>query len=208
MAGFLVPHWEEILLTAIKAANVSGISYAGVDIFVDKVKGPIVVELNTSPGLSIQLANQKGLRRRLERIRDLQVLSPEHGLKIARALFRSSLAEKFTPPTERAEIGIISTGELIVGKKKRQEITFFVNTKRSRSSISRALATELGWLDPEDLLWVQKLDSGERQPVIEVNFVLKGKKIKTEMLVSRQLDKSKYKIHLGRKDLKEFVIKG
>ena len=208
LAGFLVPHWEEILLTAIKAANVSGISYAGVDIFVDKVKGPIVVELNTSPGLSIQLANQKGLRRRLERIRDLQVLSPEHGLKIARALFRSSLAEKFRPPTERAEIEIVTQGELLMGKKKRQEVTFFVNTKRSRSSISRALATELGWLDPEDLLWVQKLDSGERQPVIEVNFVLKGKKIKTEMLVSRQLDKSKYKIHLGRKDLKEFVIKG
>lgn len=208
LAGFLVPYWEEILLTAIKAANVSGISYAGVDIFVDKQKGPIVVELNTSPGLSIQLANQKGLRRRLERIRDLQVMSPEHGLKIARALFRSSLAEKFTPPGERAEISIVTKGELVLGKKQRREIEFFVNTKRSRSTISRELAIELGWLEPEDLLWVQKTESGEKQPVIEVNFVLVGKKIKTEMLVSRQLDKSKYKVHLGRKDLKDFVIKG
>jgi len=208
LAGFLVPHWEEILLTAIKAADVSGAYYSGVDIFIDKNKGPIVVELNTSPGLSIQLANHKGLRRRLERIKDVQVLSPEHGLKIAQAMFRSSLAEKFTPPGERAQIEVISQGELILGKKQRRQLTFFVNTKRSRSSISRELATELGWLDPEDLLWVQKSESGEKQPVIEVNFVLGGKKVKTEMLVSRQLDKSKYKVHLGRKDLKDFVIKG
>lgn len=208
LAGFLVPCWEEVLLTAIKAANVSGAYYSGVDIFIDKEKGPIIVELNTSPGLSIQLANQRGLRRRLERIKDLQVLSPEHGLKIARALFRSSLAEKFIPPTERAEIEIVSTGELIVGKKQRQQVQFFVNTKRSRSSISRELAAELGLLAPEELLWVQSGENGEKQPVIEVNFVLNGKKVKTEMLVSRQLDKSKYKVHLGRKDLKEFVIKG
>ncbi len=208
LAGFLVPCWEEVLLTAIKAADVSGAYYSGVDIFIDKEKGPIIVELNTSPGLSIQLANQRGLRRRLERIKDLQVLSPEHGLKIARALFRSSLAEKFIPPTERAEIEIVSTGELLVGKKQRQQVQFFVNTKRSRSSISRELAMQLGLLAPEELLWVQSGENGEKQPVVEVNFVLHGKKVKTEMLVSRQLDKSKYKVHLGRKDLKEFVIKG
>ena len=208
LGGFLVPFWDEILLTAVKAANAAGITYGGIDIFVDKERGPIVVELNTSPGLSIQLANNHGLKRRLERIRDLQVLNAEHGLKIAKALFRSNLAEKFISPRERAEIAFENTGELILGKKKRREVNIFVNTKRFHSSISQALALELGWLKPEDLLWYEKTKTGEKAPVIAVSFVLAGKKIKTEMLVSKQLDKSKNKIHLGRKDLKNFVVKG
>jgi hypothetical protein len=43
----------------------------------------MVVELNAAPGLSIQAANQAGLRRRLERVEGLNVVNPEHGVKIA-----------------------------------------------------------------------------------------------------------------------------
>jgi alpha-L-glutamate ligase-like protein len=207
LSGVLIPYWDEVLLTAVRAANAAGLTYGGVDLFLDKEKGPIVVELNTSPGLSIQLANHQGLSRRLERVVDLQVLTPEHGVRISRALFRSNLAEKFIPPSALVEIGVINEGELVLGKKERRRVSFFVNTKRFRSSISQDLALELGWLRPEDLLWYQKTESGEKAPVIEVSFILEGRKIKTEMLVSKQLDKSKHKVHLGRRDLKGFLVK-
>ena len=208
LAGILIPFWQDILLTAIRAANVAGITYAGVDIFIDKNRGPMVVELNTSPGLSIQLANHKGLKKRLERVRDLPVLNAEHGLKIGQALFRSSLAEKFVSPQEPTAINVVEECELHLGKKQRYRTSCFVNTKRSRSCISQSLAAELGLLDPEDLLWYQKTDTGEKQPVIAVIMTVGGKKLRTNMLVSRQLDRSKHKIHLGRRDLKGFVIKG
>lgn len=210
LSGILIPFWEQVLLTAVRAAKAADLLYGGVDLFIDKEKGPIVVELNTSPGLSIQLANHQGLKRRLERIRDLQVLNSEHGVRIARALFRSNLTDCFINPECRVEIAVVTPGELILGKSKKDRLTvnFFVNTRRFRSSISQQLALELGWLKPEDLLWYQQTETGEKAPVIAVNFILKGKKIKTEMLVSKQLDKSKNKVHLGRRDLKEFLVKG
>lgn len=209
LSGILVPFWEQVLLTAVKAAGAANLLYGGVDLFIDKQKGPMVVELNTSPGLSIQLANHQGLKRRLESIHDLQVLSPEHGVRISRALFRSNLTDCFIDPACRAEISVVNPGELILGKSKKDRlpVSFFVNTRRFRSSISQQLALELGWLKPEDLLWYQQTETGEKAPVIEVSFVLKGKKIKTEMLVSKQLDKSKNKVHLGRRDLGQFLVK-
>ena len=81
-----------------------------------------------------------------------------------------------------------------------------MNTGRKQSSISQKLAFDLGLCAPDDLLWYQKTSSGEKSPVIEVNFCLKNKKIKTAMLLSKQLDKSRTKIQLGRNDLSEFVI--
>ncbi len=203
--GFLVPHWSTILRTAVDAANAADLTYGGVDIFIDKHKGPLVVELNTHPGLAIQLANRQGLRRRLERISDLQVLSSEHGIKIARALFRSDLADKFLPPTQRALVSFNPQGTLIVGKK-RLPVNFLVDTGRFRSCISQALALELGLCHPDDLLWFQKTETGEKAPVIEVNFFLQGKRVKTAMLVSKQLDKAKNKIRLGRRDLNDFIV--
>ena len=130
-------------------------------------------------------------------------------MRISRALFRSNLTDCFIDSVCRVEISVVNLGELILGKSKKDRlpVSFFVNTRRFRSSISQQLALELGWLKPEDLLWYQQTETGEKAPVIEVSFVLKGKKIKTEMLVSKQLDKSKNKVHLGRRDLGQFLVK-
>lgn len=40
--------------------------YIGVDLVLDKDKGPLILELNARPGLSIQIANRSGLVRRLK----------------------------------------------------------------------------------------------------------------------------------------------
>ena len=73
--------------TAVNAQIASGLGYAGVDIVLHPEKGPMVLELNAQPGLQIQLANMEGLKKRLERVEDLDVADADHGVMIAKALF-------------------------------------------------------------------------------------------------------------------------
>ncbi len=56
-----VPYWESIINIAAQCGEVFPLAYLGVDIVVDPVLGPLVLEVNARPGLSIQIANQKGL---------------------------------------------------------------------------------------------------------------------------------------------------
>ncbi len=60
--------WQEILNLASKVYEVSKLGYMGVDIVLDPKSGPILLEMNARPGLSIQLANQAGLVHRLDYI--------------------------------------------------------------------------------------------------------------------------------------------
>ena len=75
-----VPFWEKMLLIAAQSTDMTGLGYLGVDLVIDKNEGPLLLELNARPGLQIQIANQKGLLRRLEMIdrapKDI-FLSPE-----------------------------------------------------------------------------------------------------------------------------------
>jgi alpha-L-glutamate ligase-like protein len=71
--GIKVPHWEEILLHSVRAQEISGLGFAGIDMVLDDVKGPLILEINARPGLKIQLANGSSLRTRLERVSDLTV---------------------------------------------------------------------------------------------------------------------------------------
>jgi alpha-L-glutamate ligase-like protein len=66
VTGIQVPHWESMLLIASKAADMTGLDYLGVDLVIDRERGPLLLELNARPGLQIQIANQAGLLKRLE----------------------------------------------------------------------------------------------------------------------------------------------
>lgn len=72
IVGLEMPQWNDLLLIAAKSYELSGLGYVGVDIVMDKERGPMVLELNARPGLSIQIANGNGLRHRLERIQALE----------------------------------------------------------------------------------------------------------------------------------------
>lgn len=56
---------SNILATAIKLSDAIGLQYVGVDVVLDSKQGPVVLELNARPGLSIQIANRAGLWSRL-----------------------------------------------------------------------------------------------------------------------------------------------
>jgi len=93
--GFEIPHWDELLSLAVRAADTTGLGYLGVDIVVDARRGPLLLELNARPGLAIQIANNEGLLPRLrlaDSIRSSASLPPTERCEIIRKLFASSPA--------------------------------------------------------------------------------------------------------------------
>jgi alpha-L-glutamate ligase-like protein len=65
VGGVKVPGWETLLRLASRCYQLTGLGYQGVDIVLDKDKGPLLLELNARPGLNIQIANRSGLLPRL-----------------------------------------------------------------------------------------------------------------------------------------------
>jgi alpha-L-glutamate ligase-like protein len=66
-----VPDWRLMLTLAARCYEVTGLGYMGCDIVVDQTKGPMLLEMNARPGLSIQIANNEGLVPRLRHIEQL-----------------------------------------------------------------------------------------------------------------------------------------
>lgn len=71
IAGLTVPFWGEMLLIAAAALEMTGLGYVGVDLVVDRERGPLLLEMNARPGLSIQIANLSGLRFRFDKVDSL-----------------------------------------------------------------------------------------------------------------------------------------
>lgn len=207
LIGIKIPNWHACLMTAVRAADAAKLAYAGVDLFVSEETGPMIVELNARPGLTIQVANNAGLQRRLERVRDLNVLSVEHGVKIAQSLFATDYNEQ--NPTHNG-LPILSASEevsVLDANRRIHKITTFVNTGRFRSAISENLAKELGLIDPENLLWYQQEKKEGLLPVVEVKLKIKDQTVKSGMVVSKRLNKGPVQIELGRRDLSGFLVK-
>ncbi len=66
IGGLQIPQWEYLLQFAARCYELTGLGYLGVDIVLDRDKGPMLLELNARPGLNIQIANRCGLRPRLD----------------------------------------------------------------------------------------------------------------------------------------------
>lgn len=66
IAGVQIPDWDTILDISARCYELTGLGYIGVDIVLDRDRGPLVLELNARPGLAIQIANRQGLLRRLQ----------------------------------------------------------------------------------------------------------------------------------------------
>lgn len=206
--GIKMPNWTKILKIAVQCQEITKLGYMGADIVLHPEKGPMVLEINYQPGLSIQLANMAGLKKRLERVEDLRVEDAEHGVKIAKALFAPSFADRV-----RAEEGVrtISVFEevKIKGKDGRKlTVPAKIDTGAWRSSIDKTLAGDLGLLEEDNILWQKTVWSSigkEKRPVINIIFWLKGKKIKTTAGVANRSKLRKLLI-VGRCDLAGFLV--
>ncbi|MFP4131219.1 MAG: alpha-L-glutamate ligase-like protein [Thiohalospira sp.] len=63
-----VPGWEALLAEAAACYDMTGLGYLGVDLVLDRDRGPLLLELNARPGLAIQMTNGEGLKPRLDRV--------------------------------------------------------------------------------------------------------------------------------------------
>lgn len=65
--GIVIPGWNNLLNIASSCYEFTKLGYLGVDIVLDQDLGPLLLEMNARPGLSIQIANREGLLHRLQR---------------------------------------------------------------------------------------------------------------------------------------------
>ena len=72
LGDIAISDWPALLHLAASCYEMSQLGYLGVDLVLDKTRGPLLLELNARPGLSIQIANQRGLLPRLRQIEALQ----------------------------------------------------------------------------------------------------------------------------------------
>ena len=80
-----VPHWDRILELAASCNALTGLGYIGADVVLDRQRGPMLLELNARPGLAIQVANQAGLRHRMDIARDIIAKTDDPAERIAMA---------------------------------------------------------------------------------------------------------------------------
>lgn len=90
--GINIPQWDALVDLAARCSEITELGYLGVDIVMDKSKGPLILEMNARPGLNIQIANREGLLKRLELVEQevSGLKSLQEKLAFARANFQSS----------------------------------------------------------------------------------------------------------------------
>lgn len=81
--GLLIPQWDEILELTARCYDLVGLGYLGVDIVLDCRLGPLMLEMNARPGLSIQLANRLGLLKRMRRVEAMPTIPADIDDRVA-----------------------------------------------------------------------------------------------------------------------------
>ncbi|MDH3615893.1 MAG: alpha-L-glutamate ligase-like protein [Gammaproteobacteria bacterium] len=91
--GLKIPMWDFILESSARGYDVTGLGYLGVDMVIDRDRGPLILEMNARPGLNIQIANGSGLAHRISRIEDLYDASagPAERAALARREFPAAV---------------------------------------------------------------------------------------------------------------------
>lgn len=208
--GLRIPHWDQILLYSIRTQEaISSLGYLGIDFLIDQTKGPLIVELNSRPGLSIQVANKTGLQKRLERIERLEIRSPEHGVKITKALFGASFADRVGSKNEPKIISLIEEVRVVAQNKNRISVLAKVDTGADRSAIDEDLARKLGLLSNDNIIYQAQYRSAlgkSRRPVIALEYYLAGRKINSMVSVTDR-NRLRTKFLIGKRDLLGFVIR-
>lgn len=200
--GIKIPDWDGVLLMASRTQRISGLGFAGIDIVFDAKKGAMVLEVNARPGLSIQIANKASLRERLERVENMEVISPERGVELAKSLFAEKFSEKvlITPK-------VLNLIEPVTLRSKGQEklVEAKVDTGAYRTSIDEQLARELELESKDEKVFVKSASGQKFREVVNISFELAGKRINTSASIT---DRShlRYPMIIGRRDLKGFLV--
>jgi hypothetical protein len=168
----------------------------------------MVLELNAQPGLQIQLANMEGLKKRLERVEDLDVTDAEHGVNLAKALFAGRFENRKALEEGIKTISVWEEVKIVDEYGKRRKFFAKIDTGAWRTSIDKELAKSLGLLAKGNILWSRKIRTSlgqEERPIINLRFYLAGRKINTLASISTRKN-LRVPIIIGRRDLTGFVV--
>lgn len=144
LAGIRIPYWQEALEIAVRCQEVSGLGFLGVDIMVDRDRGPVVAEINVRPGLSIQNANRAPLRERLERVKGLDIKGVKRAVRLAQDLFGGEIEDGVEEMTGKRVVGIFKK-IMIEGPRGKRIVDAKLDTGAYYTSIDEELAVELGY---------------------------------------------------------------
>jgi alpha-L-glutamate ligase-like protein len=150
LSGIRIPYWKDILLLAVKSQEVSGMGFLGADVAIDREVGPVFLEINARPGLSIQVANLSGLKERLERIKGLRIKTAARGVRVGRDLFGGEIEEEVEEISGRKVIGTIENVKFIGKDEVEVPIEAKIDTGAMSTSIDTELARNLGYGDVLD----------------------------------------------------------
>lgn len=145
LSGLKIPRWKDILIMAVKAQEVSGLGFLGADVAIDRDDGPVILELNARPGLSIQLANMAGLKERLERVKGVKIKSVDHGVRVGMNLFGGEIEENIEGLSGKRVVGPVEKVKFRGKDGAEIEVEAKIDTGADSSAIDRALAEELGY---------------------------------------------------------------
>jgi alpha-L-glutamate ligase-like protein len=225
LSGIQIPSWDEILRIALVCQKASNLGYIGVDIALDEKNGPMVFELNARPGLGIQVANQTGLRWRLEKVKGLEIKSIKHGIRVAKSLFGGEVEESIEAISGRK---VVNINEKILAyhneekkkkKPKREVCTAFMDTGVLTSRISNTVANRIGFLSTvkffqsleipekfESLKEAQKyIDENEKKLTEDENILRIAKTVEEDGVIIRPVVSVRVKIS-GEKKNFEMII--
>jgi len=146
LAGIRIPYWQEALEIASKCQEISGLGFLGVDIMIDRDRGPVVAEINVRPGLSIQNANRAPLRERLERVKGLNIASTKKAVRLAQDLFGGEIEGDIEEISGKRVVGIFKK-IMIEGPRGKRIVDAKLDTGAYYTSIDEELAIELGYGD-------------------------------------------------------------
>ena len=109
LLNLAVPNWTQLLHQAARCYEVTQLGYLGCDIVLDEKRGPMLLELNARPGLSIQIANDQGLLPRLRQIETLDTFLPSVEQRVTYAMEHFSVHQG-QQETLEFEQGMANTG--------------------------------------------------------------------------------------------------
>lgn len=190
--GLKIPFWDDVLRIACKAQLATNLGYMGADIAIDKYQGPVLLEINARAGIGIQLANLQPLRKRLEKLENVQVSTIEKGIRIAKDMFGYSIEKDIRTLSGKKVIGMYEPIEFLNLPENLSSIAF-INTSRKKSYLSLDLAKQLGIIKSKK---AKNLDDVSAK----LKFKLAGKKLTSIFKIDKQI-KKKYQVIIGNRDI-------
>ena len=145
LSGLKIPYWDKMLDMSIESQIATKLGFLAIDFLIDREDGPKIVELTARPGLSIQIANQTGLRGRLRTARRLKIKSAKQGARIAKDLFGGEIEESIETISGKQLIGIYENITIYGLNGEEENTKAKIDTGADSTSIDIELAKKLGY---------------------------------------------------------------